>query len=250
MTTNQFEWVQENPKSLLLHWTGLPFQYSQIIVWRGIELPIKIECEKTEFGYTTLISFVYKNKVYPCRLTKWKYSGGGNGIYPPDVNTAKYHLKIRFGMDFIRFEDELIDPTTKEENEKPATIILKGIPNQRLFHIPQREECPFMDSSTDGNRLDLYVYKDKKQTIEVSGSNSEHNFIVSYYDSNQPEREDEAIYIKKKDLHVLCHIFNMKKTCGSELLIILKNKFDGKNYYVELKKFLERRNVPFNVLYC
>jgi hypothetical protein len=249
MTTNQFEWVQENPKSLLLRWTGLPFHYSQIIVWRGIELPIKIEFEKIEFGYTTLISYVFENKVYPCRLTKWKYSGGGNGIYPPDVNSDKYHLKIRSGMDFIRFEDELIDPTTKEENEKPTTIILKGIPDQRLFYIPPREECPFMDTSVTRDKLDLYIHKDIKQTVEVFGHNGKHDFRVDFYDSNRPEREDEAIYIKKNDLHILCNIFNMNNTCGSELLIILRNKFNGKNYYFEFKKFLEKNKIPFTVLH-
>ena len=249
MTTNQFEWVQENPKSLLLHWTGLPFHYSQIIVWRGIELPIKIACYKTEFGHTRIISFVYENKIYPCGLTKWKWSGGGNGVHPPEINTSKHHLKIRTGMNFIRFEDELIDTTIKEENEEPAIILFKGIPNEMLFYIPPREICPFRDSGAYGNRLELFIYKDEKQTIQISGSNGKYDFTVDYYDDNKPEREDESIYIKKEDLYILCNRFYMKQTCGAELLIILKRKFDGKNYYKEFKKFLEREKIPFTVLH-
>ena len=249
MPTNQFEWVQENPKTLLLHWTKRPFHYSQIIVWRGIELPFKIACKDTEFGHSRLISFLYENKIYPCGLTKWKWMAGGNGIYPPEINTSKHHLKIRTGSDFIRFEDELIDTTIKEEIEEPATFLLKGIPSQMLFYIPPIEKCPFRDSWTHGNKLKLFIYKDEKQTIEICGCNGEQNFTVDYYDSNKPEREDETIYIKKEDLFKLCNTFNMKQTCGAELLIILKGKFDGKNYYKEFKKFLEREKIPFKVLY-
>ena len=97
--------------------------------------------------------------------------------------------------------------------------------------------------------MDLYIYKAEKQTIEVFGCNREHEITVEFYDSNRPEREDESIYIKKIDLHIICHIFNMKNTCGSELLIILRNKFNGKNYYFEFKNFLERNKIPFTVLH-
>jgi len=238
---------------LILTWDKKGEYHSGITFeWRNRLIDMKVDVDTTWKSRTDTITINMSGKTSRFGVGRATIGAGTIGKQPK-IETLENYLSISQRVNKVTITDNLKEgkPSIFED-----TLVFKiiNIPSNFSLKtaellIPPKEECPFMDSSIDRDRLDFYVYKDKKQTIEVSGSNGEHNFIVSYYDSNRPEREDESIYIKKKDLYILCHIFNMKKTCGSELLIILKNKFDGKNYYQELKKFLKKWNVPFDILH-
>lgn len=97
--------VQNKATSVFIGWKELPFQGVLAIQWRGIYFTININAHKIEFGKTQTVTFTYKGEDYPCKLTKWKYTGGGNGIYPPHIETESHFLKIRIIINAV----ELID---------------------------------------------------------------------------------------------------------------------------------------------
>lgn len=98
-------WCFDIPGILYLKWDTLPFTIKNRIEWREKDFHVQINAYKINFGCTREISFIYDNKQYDCMLTKWKYTGGGNGIYPPQVTAKDYALKIKMTINYLSFTD-------------------------------------------------------------------------------------------------------------------------------------------------
>lgn len=97
--------IQNKATSIFIGWKELPFEWRFAILWRGIYLTININAHRTEYGQTQTVVFSYKGVDYLCKLTKWKWSGGGNGIYPPHIETESYSLKIRIILNALELTD-------------------------------------------------------------------------------------------------------------------------------------------------
>lgn len=111
MENIQTEWTDEKPGRLYLEWDTIPFNFKSTVLWRDEIIHIKVAVYKIEHGHTRIITFVYKKEIYNVALTKWKYLGGGNGVYPPEIRNSKYRLKIASSLGSLELiDEELIEP--------------------------------------------------------------------------------------------------------------------------------------------
>jgi hypothetical protein len=151
-------WTFENPKSIIIEWEKLPFNTKASIKWRGVLFHIRISAHKTEFGWTRMITFLYLDKLYHCGLTKWKWSGGGNGIYPPEIATATHKLEIKTGGHYLTLKDELIENKKNVEIlENPFEII--KTPENIIFDEPKPEVVKEpVKLEINKNQVSLYDY--------------------------------------------------------------------------------------------
>ncbi len=97
--------IQRKPTTLFIKWNDLPFKSIYAILWREVYFTIAIDAHLIEFGRTRTLTFSYKGKHYPCRLTKWKQYGGSNGIYPPHIETQSHMLQIKTTLSSIELSD-------------------------------------------------------------------------------------------------------------------------------------------------
>lgn len=115
-------WIFQTPEKIVLEWSELPFETKTSVNWRGLIIHFRVQANKTPFGWTRLVSIRYQEQLYQCKLTKYKWSGGSNGIYPPKISTEDNNLIIKTGGYFILLEDE-----SKEKREilkTPFEIII------------------------------------------------------------------------------------------------------------------------------
>lgn len=118
-------WVFENPRTISIFWDHIPFEITASIRWRDIEFQVKVSASIIENGSTRTLSFLYDNRTYHCKLTKWKYMGGGHGDKFPEIATRTHKIKIFSGLDFLSLTDELIIQAEGEvkTDENPFGII-------------------------------------------------------------------------------------------------------------------------------
>lgn len=105
-----------------IYWKELPVQKSIEVTWRGEHLLLKIEAFKTQYGSTRIITFNYRDIEYPCSLTKWKYLGGGNGIYPPRIETESHYLKVNLTLSSMELTDMAKNFASDDDTANPFTI--------------------------------------------------------------------------------------------------------------------------------
>jgi hypothetical protein len=119
--------VQNRKESILIHWQELTFYWTISVLWRGIYFVIHIKVLKTELFSTRIITFKYKGDEYPCSLTKWKYMGGGNGVYPPHIETELHSLKIRLTFNSIELTDfRKVDSENHEIHSNPFIVFYQS----------------------------------------------------------------------------------------------------------------------------
>jgi hypothetical protein len=106
METNSKIVVDEIFNGLELKWGEPPINYRIAVLWRRLYFQIQIKAFKIEFGLTRIIKFDYNGREYPCSLTKWKYMGGGNGIYPPLIETSTHYLRINTTLHSLTITEE------------------------------------------------------------------------------------------------------------------------------------------------
>jgi hypothetical protein len=121
--------IQNKATSIFIGWKELPFIWSLAVLWRGIYFTVSIKAFKIQFGETRIITFKYNGKEFPCSLTKWKYTGGSNGIYPPQIETESHSLKIKTGLNFFELTDM---PKSAVEGENFKAIIHFVLPVIKL----------------------------------------------------------------------------------------------------------------------
>jgi len=117
-------WVFENPKTISIWWDHIPFEMKVSVLWRNSIFHVRVLAHKIENGSTRTLSFLHENRTYHCKLTKWKYTGGGHGDKYPEIYTLSHKIKIFSGLNFLSLTDELIIPDKEEVkiDEKPFNI--------------------------------------------------------------------------------------------------------------------------------
>jgi hypothetical protein len=131
---NQSElWSFQSPNSITLSWNSIPFYLKTTIRWRSLLFNIQIKAEKIQYGSMRTISFLYNGKLYHNKLTKWKYTGGGNGIYPPNIKTETHCLNINTGLQYISFTDKFIGGNKFENLKEEFSFEILNAPNEVVF---------------------------------------------------------------------------------------------------------------------
>jgi hypothetical protein len=118
-------WVYENPKTITIWWDYIPFEMTASIQWRNTIFHVRVSAHKIVNGSTRILSFLYNNKTYHCKLTKWKYMGGGHGDNYPEIVTQSHKIRISSGLNFLSLADELINPDSEDlkTDEHPLNFI-------------------------------------------------------------------------------------------------------------------------------
>lgn len=129
-------WVFENPKTISIWWDHIPFKLTASFQWRDITFHVRVSARKIENGSTRTLSFLYGNRTYNCKLTKWKYMGGGHGDKYPELVSAAHKIKIFSGLDFLSLTDELFIQAHEdvENDESPFSIFYP--PEDADFNFP------------------------------------------------------------------------------------------------------------------
>ena len=242
---NEGLWTFENPKSIILKWDELPFNTKTSIRWRGQLIHIEIKAFKTEYGWTRVITFLYQDKLYHCRLTKWKWSGGGNGVYPPEIATSIHNLKIRTGGNFLSLKDELIESKKDVEIlENPFEII--KTPESIVFEEPKPEVIKEpVKLEIEKNQVTLYEYQDHRININSYAYFEKENLVVDYWKLSDNYEDEYFTLVKKENLDQLYREFEIKNENKAELLIGLMNAFKGENCFEKVKEFFKLKNISF-----
>jgi len=117
--------VFEDQITISIWWVNVPFEMTASIQRRNTILYVRVFSHKTVNGSTRILSFLYGNKTYRCKLTKWKYMGGGHGDKYPEIVSQFHKIKIVSGLNFLSFEDVLIILDKDELNsyEQPFSFI-------------------------------------------------------------------------------------------------------------------------------
>ena len=237
-------WKFENPKSILLKWDELPFFTTTSVRWRGELIHIRINAHVSENGWTRLITFLYQDKLYPCRLTKWKWSGGGNGVYPPEITTSNHNLKIRTGGDFISLKDELIKSKKDVELLTNPFEILQT-PENIVFEEqkPEVKKEP-AKIKIEKNRVTLYEYRDHRININSYAYFEKENLVVDFWKLGDNYEDEYYIQVNKENIGRLYREFEIKNENKAELLIGLVNAFNGEKCFEEIQEFFNLKNIP------
>ncbi len=248
-------WTFENPKSIKLNWGEFPFNTMTSIIWRGLLIHIRVKTEKQEFGWTIVITFLYQNKLYHCKLTKYKGNGGRHGDNPPEVATATHNLQIRmFGPSGLTLNDELIESNKNIEISENPFVIIKTTESSIFDNInPEVTKEPVklaikkneVKLAIKKNEVTLYEYKDHRISINSYAYFDEDNLVVDYWTLSDKYEDEYFTRVKKENLNLLYREFEIDKENEAELLIALRNAFKGENCYDKIKEFFIQKNIPF-----
>ena len=118
-------WVFESPQTVSIWWDHIPFELTASFQWRNITFHVRVSAHKIENGSTRTLSFLFNSRAYHCKLTKWKYMGGGHGDKCPDIATRAHEITIFSGLDFLSLTDKSIMPGMEDvkSGEPPFSII-------------------------------------------------------------------------------------------------------------------------------
>ncbi len=239
-------WTFENPKSIFVKWDQLPFNTKASIRWRGLLIHIRIKARETEYGWTRVITFLHQDKLYHCKLTKWKYSGGTNGVYPPKISTETHNLQIRTFGHSLSLTDELIESKNDIELIENPFVIM-NTPESIVFDEaePTVVKEP-IKLKIEKNKVTLYEYHDLKVNINSYAYFENENLVVDYWILTYNSENEYVTLIKKENLDKLYREFKIEDENKAELLIGLMNAFKGEKCFEKLKEFLNLKNISFD----
>lgn len=238
-------WTIENPKSILLSWDKLPFSTKTSIKWRGTVIHIRIKANQTETGWTRVITFLYKDKLYHCGLAKWKWTGGGYGVYPPEISTSTNKLTISTGGAHLRMKDDLIEPYEIDDKvEHPFEIFTT--PNEIVFDEPKPEIIKEpIKPKIEKNQVKLYEYKGSSIDINSYAYFEAENLVIDYWKLGDDYEDEYFITVLKKNINILYKEFEIHGENNAELLIAILNAFKGENSFENFKNYLAINKIPF-----
>lgn len=237
-------WTFQKPQNIILTWKELPFCTKTSVKWRGQLIHIRIKANKTVYGWTRLITFLYRDKLYPCGLTKWKWSGGGNGINPPKISTSTHKLKIDTGADFLSLKEELIG-SGGNLNISGNPFEIFETPEDIVFELPEPVVSRKKEIKIEKNEVTLYKYSDHNININSYAYFLEGNLVVDYWKLGVSYEDEYFTEVKSENLQKLYSEFQIENENKAELLIGLLNAFNGEKCYDNIKEFFEQKEIPF-----
>ena len=245
MEYNDCLWTIENTRNIVLKWDQTTFKTTTSIRWRGILFHIRINAHQTENGSTASMTYLYNNKLYDCKLTKWKWAGGSNGIYPPAITTSSHSLKIRGGLNFLSIKEEPIQPNNKTNQFEEFPFEIIKTPDYIIFDIPIKIEKKPEEIKVEKNQVVLYEFKNSNESINSYAYFDKEDLVIDYGILGGDYEDEYFITIKEKHLIYLFDAFLIESKNKAELLIGIMNAFKGKRCFNRVKEYLELKKIPF-----
>ena len=151
------------------------------------------------------------------------------------VNVKKFFWDTANALRIVRqskdlWPDNEIKKSSTETNNKPESETNRSI-----------NEKPF----TEILKVTLYEYRDSNLNINSYAYFEKESLVVDYWKLTDNYEDECFTIVTKENLAKLYTELEVENENKSEILIRLRNSFNGRNCLEEVKKFLELKNIRF-----
>lgn len=242
------QWIPVDAKSMAFQWDipTKPLQTS--IVWRGLPIHLRMEHRSTQFGGTFVTTWWYNNKLYHVKTTKYKWSGGHHGDYPPEISTSTHKLKIGSVSRGILLQDDPIPPHQNLNHPYPFKIITT--PADIDFGDPWstgRKTESRISPPVNKSEVTLYDFNNSSLYVQSNAYFDKDHLVVDRWKLTDNFEYEEYCLVAPTDLNRLFEYFKIQGENKAELLISLHNGFKGREAYANFLKFLDENHIPYSL---